>query len=90
VRRRIAIALVVVAVGVGIWVGFWEAHFWVVFVGGSLPIPGLVRPPIPPSMWIPQPEFARWLCALLGGATTALIALVALAIDRWPEATYSN
>jgi hypothetical protein len=90
VRRRIAIALGVAAIAVGVKVGLWEAHFSVVFAGGSLPIPGVVRPPIPPSMWIPQPQFARWLCALLGAGAGAVVGLIALAVDRWPEATYAN
>jgi hypothetical protein len=88
VRRKIAAALVVVAVAVGVWVGFWEAHFWVVSTGGALDIPGVVRPPS--RLPIAQPQFARWLCALLGAGAAALIALVALAVDRWPKPSYSN
>ena len=35
----------------------------------------------------PQPQFGRWLCALLGARAAAM---AALAVDRWPEATYPN
>lgn len=87
-RRKIAAGLVVVAVAVGVWVGLWEAHFWVVSVGCPLPVAGVPNPPCAPP--IPQPQFARWLCALLGAGAAAIIALMALAIDRWPKPTYSN
>jgi len=92
VRRKIAICLVVVAIAVGIRVGLSEAQFWVPYVGSCpLPVNASVANlcasmPVPP----PQPEFAWWLCALLGAGAAALIALIAMAIDRWPEATYSN
>jgi hypothetical protein len=92
VSRKIAIALVAVAAVSGVWVGFREAQLWAHSVGNcplpvnasvaslcmSMPEPG------------PQPEFAWWLCALLGAGAAALIAVIALAIDRWPEATFSN
>ncbi|MGB7025528.1 MAG: hypothetical protein WBD73_17195 [Candidatus Acidiferrales bacterium] len=42
--------------------------------------------PVPP----PQPEFAWWLCALLGAGAAGLIAAIALVIDRWPAETYSH
>jgi hypothetical protein len=86
--RKIAVALIAVAVGVGVWVGFWEAHFWVTSTSGALEIPGVVRPPS--RLPITQPQFARWLCALLGAGAAALVALIALAVDRWPRPTYSN
>jgi hypothetical protein len=86
-RRKIAIALVLVAIAVGVWVGLWEAHFWVVNTGGALPLGGVVTTGPPP---VPQPQFTRWLCALLGALAAAMVALIALAIDRWPEPTYSN
>jgi hypothetical protein len=72
VRRKIAVALVVVAVTVGVWLGLWEAHFWVVSTGGALDIQGVVRPPS--RLPIAEPQFARWLCALLGAGAAALIA----------------
>ena len=87
-RRKIAVATVVVAVVVGVWVGFWEAHFWVTNAGGALETPGVVR--LPSRLPITEPQFARWLCALLGAGAAALITLVAVAVDRWPKPTYSN
>ncbi len=78
--------LVAVAVGVGIWVGTWEAHFWVVS-GGECPPGGIPTYCAPP---IREPQFAWWLCALLGAGAAALIALIALAVDRWPSAPDSN
>jgi hypothetical protein len=92
VRRKIAIALVTVAAVAGVWVGFWEAQFWVPSVGECpLPVNATVAN-LCMSMPAPaaQPEFAWWLCALLGGGAAALVALIALAVDRWPEATYSS
>jgi hypothetical protein len=91
VRRKVAITLVGVAVAVGVWVGLWEAHFSIVGVV-PLPMPSLRafdRPPNP-LLPIPQPQFATWLCAVLGAGAAAVIALIALAVDRWPKATYSN
>jgi hypothetical protein len=91
-RRWVAIALVVVAVAVGVRVGLWEAQFWVPSVGNCPLMINASVANLCMSMPAPaeQPQFARWLCALLGAGAAALIALVALAIDRWPEATYSN
>jgi len=92
VRRKIAIALVGLAIAVGVRVGLWEAQFWVPSVGDCpLPINASVANlcmsmPAP----APQPEFAWSLCALFGAGAAALVGLIALAIDRWPEATYSN
>jgi hypothetical protein len=88
VRRKIAITLMVIAVAVGVWVGLWEAHFWVASTGGPLPLPGVVLPPLPPP--VPQPQFARWLCVLLGAGAATVVGVIALAIDRGPEPTYSN
>jgi hypothetical protein len=92
VRRKIAIVLAAVAVAVGVRVGLWEAQFWVPSVG-DCPLPVNARAaalcmslPAP----VAQPQFAWWLCALLGAGAAALIALVALAIDRWPKPAYSN
>jgi hypothetical protein len=91
VRRKIAIALVAVGVVAGVWIGFQETHFWVPYVG-SCPLPvnasvaNLCMSMPEPA---PQPEFAWWLCALLGAGAATLVALLALAVDRWPEATYS-
>jgi hypothetical protein len=92
VRRKVAIALVGVAVAVGVWLGLWEAHFSIASVAVPLPMPSLRafdRPPNP-LLPIPQPQFARWLCALLGAGAAAVVALIALAVDRWPKPTYSN
>lgn len=78
-----------VAIAVGIKVGLWEAHFWVEGGGcNALPVAGIPRPPCPPP--IARPQFARWLCALLGAGAAAVIALIALAIDRWPKPSFSN
>lgn len=80
------------AIAVGVRVGLWEAQFWLPS-GGSCPLPVnasvanlCMSMPVPP----PQPEFAWWLCALLGAGAAGLIAAIALAVDRWPAATYSN
>ena len=85
-KRWVAMALGAVAVVVGVRVGLWEAHLWVESTGGPLPLDGAVRV-LPPSI---HPQFALWVCALLGACAAAVVALMALAVDRWPEATYSN
>ena len=91
-RRKVAIGLVAMGVAVGVRIGLWEAQFWVPS-GGDCPLMINARSanlcmamPAPAA----RPQFAWWLCALLGAGAATLIALVALAIDRWPEATYSN
>jgi hypothetical protein len=90
VTRKVAIALVGVAVAVGVCVGLWGAHLSIASVAVPLRIPSPVfdRPPNP-VLPIPQPEFARWLCALLGAGAAAAFALIALAVDRLPKPTYS-
>ena len=84
-RRRIAVALAVAAVVAGVWVGLWEAH-WVESPCPSLPIgsPGQC------DALGPEPQFAWWVCALAGAGVAAVIALIALAVDRWPPAEYST
>lgn len=86
-RRKVAIALAAAAVIVGVWVGLWESHFWVTSVGCPLQTPFDAVRCAPP---VAETQFARWLCALCGAGAAALIALIALAVDRWPEAAYSN
>jgi hypothetical protein len=68
----------------GIWVGLWEAHFWVEGAGCPLAVYGVGARCIPP---VPQPQFAAWVCALCGAGAMAMVALIALAVDRWPAVT---
>ena len=89
-RRSVTIALAAVAVVVGVGVGLWEAQLWVQSSGCPIPIHvvgGQWVECVPPTR---QPEFAWWLCALLGAGAAALIAFAALAVDRWPAAASSN